>query len=286
MDEEYKIFENPKTKFFAARKWSPDAQRSLVESGLTYLRLSGYLGWTSKDIGFLKDLKFLERLDLMAPTVKDISPLYELPNLNDLSISGTVPPIDFGKLPSLRRLALTWSIKKYESLLECTQLQHLSMTHFNQPDLMALVQLRNLEKLDLGYSNFSSLNGIQELQKLRGLGLAVINFLESLAGLEGCSLLRVFVVEKAKMLRDIVALGSLGELRTVGFADCPSLTSIRCLEGLPNLQAVNLLNTTNVADGDLSPLLSLPSLKNASIRDRRHYSHQNAELPKSREVFI
>ena len=70
-------------------------------------------------------------------------------------------------------------------------------------------------------------------------------------------------------------------LKELCFQACPNLDSLQALKKLVSLEYFGLLETTTVADGDLSGLLTLPKLKHASIRDRQHYDVKNSDLPKA-----
>ncbi len=72
----------------------------MLDENIKRLVLSGYFGWRSPDLTFLDSIPFVERIDLMVPRVKDVTPLYRLPELKDLSVGGNVAPIDFTKIPS------------------------------------------------------------------------------------------------------------------------------------------------------------------------------------------
>jgi hypothetical protein len=109
--------------------------------------------------------------------------------------------------------------------------------------------------------------------------------LEMLNGLENADGLIVLVVEQAKRLRQIDSLHGLAQLGTLVLNDCPKIESIRSLADLSSLETVGLMQTTNVADGDFSPLLTLPKLRNATFVDRPHYSHRNESFPKDQEAF-
>lgn len=60
--------------------------------------------------------------------------------------------------------------------------------------------------------------------------------------------------------------------------DLGSVSSLRCLSGLTELEEVLIYGSTNVRDGDLGWLANLPKVKNLSFQNRRHYTHKREEF--------
>lgn len=61
--------------------------------------------------------------------------------------------------------------------------------------------------------------------------------------------------------------------------DLAEIASIRPLSRLRRLERLFLTESTNVLDGDLSPLLELTRLEHVAFVDRPHYSHRSADFP-------
>lgn len=76
-------------------------------------------------------------------------------------------------------------------------------------------------------------------------------------------------------------VGALHRLRILLLGDLGDIASIRPLSRLKKLERLFLIETTNVVDGELSPLLDLPRLKHVDFLDRPHYSHRSADFPRS-----
>jgi hypothetical protein len=56
------------------------------------------------------------------------------------------------------------------------------------------------------------------------------------------------------------------------------IESIAPIAGLTELEKFFFPVSTNVLDGDMSVLLTLPRLKNVAYQYRRHYSHKSDEI--------
>jgi hypothetical protein len=152
--------------------------------------------------------------------------------------------------------------------------------------LPSLSHLPKLESLALSLCRFTDVQTLPELPTLVRLSFIVCNRLQHLKGLKSSPNLRVLWIEQAKSLIDIDEVAFLRELRTLVLRDCPQVKNIRALVGLPALEAVSFSATTDIRDGNLSPLESLPRLKNADFKDRRHYSRKNIDFPKDLPIFL
>lgn len=253
--------------------------------GITDLKLSAYAGWRETRVDFLGGLPFLETLDLMTVGLRDVSPLYELPNLRRLSISGVKAKVDFTKIPRLNHLGISWNHKLFASLLDCGNLHVLGLDRFTEKDLSSLRELTALNVLALSYSKIESLRGIGRFSELRRLSLAVTNRIQTLSGISACKELVEVSVEAAKILTDVDAVGDLPKLRTLFFTACPKIESLQFISKLSRLEYFALLQTSRVSDGDLSGLSSLPKLKHVSFVDRKHYNRRNSAFPKNYKLM-
>lgn len=155
------------------------------------------------------------------------------------------------------------------------------MSGFSGLDLRSFGSIQTLENLAVSFSKINSLAGIDGLPRLVRLSLAKVNHLQTLNGIEGCDKLLLLWIEGAKVLSRLDALATLRGLRTLNLTDCPNIETLQPISGLPQLEAVWFFGTTNVRDGDLSPLTTLPKLTYAKFVDRGHYNRRSVEFPKS-----
>jgi hypothetical protein len=261
--------------------WESRLADIMLARGLSDLRVFADGRADAARIDFLREIPFLETLGLCIVGLRDITPLYDLPNLRSLAVQGVERKIDFTRIPRIQKLALPWNAKLFSSLLECGGLQDLGIDNFSGKDFLPFARLKSLKNIGFAFTRLESFAGIEEFPELGRLSLGPINRLETLDHLEGCPRLWYLQVEAAKKLRRIDAVSSLRCLQELCFTACPQIESIRAIEGLPALEYFGLLQTTEVADGDLSALLKLPRLKHASIRDRKNYNVKNDDLPKA-----
>jgi hypothetical protein len=267
-------------------EWTSSAAQYMREHGLIGLRLSGYLGWRSSTLDFLREVPFLEYLDILTTKLQDITGLYALKELSYLTLEGRTPPLDFSRLPRLRTLALgRVSPQVLRDLGKAQTIRKLALTHPKPNSLQVLGQLPALEEVGISSAQINDLSFASFTPCLRRLSLVMCNSMKTLAGLQNAGDLIHFSIEQAKSLSDISSLSHLARLRTLILKECPNIESISPLKSLPSLESVELLQTTNVKDGDLSPLLTMPKLRNVNFIDRLHYSNRNAEFPKELAVF-
>lgn len=254
---------------------------------IKWLRLSGYAGWRENDLSFLPQLEFLERLDLWTTTVRDLTPIYQLGELQALSLNGVISKVEFDRIPKLNDLHLAqWRKAAHASVFSCRHLKNLGVCGYSGATLEPWGSIKSLENIALSFSRVQSLAGIGLLPMLRRLSLARVNRLTRLDGIEESRALLLLWVEGAAKLEDISALGSVKTLRTLNLTDCPHLETLKGIRGLPDLEAVWFFGKTNIEDGDLSALKTLPKLKYAKFVDRRHYSHKSDEFPKNTDIFL
>jgi len=284
----YKIAEIGRTgirQLILKGEWHSSMADVMRIKNISAMLVSGYAGWDGANLDFLREVPFLERLSLIVLNRVNIDGIYFLRHLKDFSIGYNKKRIDFVQFQSLERVSLSWSIG-YESLFECKRLKDVAIARLPEDRLPFLAHLPNLESLALSLCRFTDLQNLPELPKLVRLSLIVCNRLQRLKGLESFPNLRVLWIEQAKSLSDIDAVAFLRALRTLVLRDCPQVKNIKALVGLPDLESVSFSATTDIRDGDLSPLESLPSLTNADFKDRRHYSKKNIDFRKDLPIFL
>jgi hypothetical protein len=107
---------------------------------------------------------------------------------------------------------------------------------------------------------------------LRRLELHRCVKLESADGLaESCPELRHLHLDISKKFGDLPNLLKLKKLEVLCLNRCGDLPNLKFLAKFPNLRDFRFVDT-NVVDGDLSPLLSLPNLESVGTLNKKHYS--------------
>lgn len=233
------------------------------------------------DLGFLEDHRDLRLLTLNAAAVADLRPLEGLRRLQMLTLNLPGRPrgeLDFTAMPELRELGLYWN-SGFDSLFDASGLEKLWLFNPPDPDLHRLRRLKRLTRLELSQGRkLMSIEGIESLSSLAFLGLYGQQGLESLAGIERAKTLRELNIESCKRLRAIHALAGLEGLEVLGLKNCGEIESLHPLTALQDLGALYAWESTNVLDGDLSPLLALPRLRILAMQSRRSYRPSVAEV--------
>lgn len=277
-----KILEQGSRRWFSVEgAWEPRLTKIMESHGLKDLRFYDLAPDGNTSVDFLRDLPTLERLSLCVNGPDRWSALYQLSNLRVLEFQHATRKVDFTRMPRLEHVSCSWKAGLFSSLCDCEWLTKLAVDYFSAPDFRIFGKLKALRQMDFGFARVESLLGMERFPELRRLELGPLSRLETLEHLEQCGKLEYLGIHNAKKLRSIDAVGGLTNLQELFFKACPKLESLRSLEGLPNLEYFGLLETTTLADGDLSVLKTIPKLKHASIRDRKHYTHSDADFPKS-----
>lgn len=212
----------------------------------------------------------------------DYSPLYQMPNLRDLSLTMSCGESDD-----------YWYSVDYQQFRELVSINACGKGH-NGYELVP-----SLEKLKLSNSKkHISLENISCSPKLKRLELTQCNT-QTLDGIGACPQLETMGLYYNRSLRDISALIDISDtLKRLCIESCPKITDFSVLNFLVNLEHLQLYGgnnlpnleflqymqklktfsfTMNVEDGDLSRCMALPY---ATCKNRRHYNLKDSQLPK------
>jgi len=110
------------------------------------------------------------------------------------------------------------------------------------------------------------------------LRIANLRRLTSLAGIEQLMELEELEIHTCRRVRSINEIGCLPRLRKLHLNNDGDIESFKPLAKLDGLESVAFYESTNVVDGDLSPLLCQKNLSSVSFQNRRHYSHRREEF--------
>ena len=258
-------------------QWNREAQ-TIIESGLVDgLDLNYAKGFKDVDLQFMKAWP-IRRLELLARTVTDLSPLHRLgETLESVSIqSAESSRLDLGLFPHLTRLAADWPQVR-ETVHVRTSLVEVYLGGYRENDLRPLGPLTALESLTMkDRPSVATLAGAEEFTRLERLGLFGAP-LGSLKGIEPLEQLRELQIEGCRV-GDLTPLDTLRGLRTLNASDCGYLASLAPMRGLFDLESLWLFGTTNVTDGDLSPIADLPMLQDFRMKSRRSYRPSVREI--------
>ncbi|KAK6144193.1 hypothetical protein DH2020_021013 [Rehmannia glutinosa] len=136
----------------------------------------------------------------------------------------------------------------------------LSLTHKALSDVSCLSEFKNLERLDLGFNNLTSLEGLKSCVNLKWLSV-VQNKLHSLKGVEGLTKLTVLNAGKNK-LKSMDEVKSLASLRALILND-NEISSVCKLDQMKELNTLVLSRNPISSLGD--SLVKLKSITKLSL---------------------
>jgi internalin A len=231
------------------------------------------------DLSFLARVPELRGLVLNAGEVRDLSAVAGLARLETLTLNTPARPrmeLDFGAFPLLERLRMYWNAG-FESVFSARRLESLWVFGPPDADLARFGEIVGLRRLELSQGRrLESTAGVGEVEFL---GLYQQGALASLTGLPGS--LRVLAIESCRKLGSIDAVAGLRGLSRLKVANCGDIASLAPLAGLDELEEFFAWESTRVADGDLSVLLSLPRLRAIGMQNRREYRPSVAEIERA-----
>jgi Leucine-rich repeat (LRR) protein len=265
----------------AGSAWSEEMTDYLLDNEIVELELNHAKGWKGTDLSFLAKLPHLKSLtivDVAIPSVDPIHLLHELRSLEVMTYCKTA--IRFSAFPRLEECSLEWRPKAF-SLFDCLTLKKLFVNSYKGKDLTLFGNLVNLESLAILNSPVKNLQGLRALKNLRSLRLGNIRGLTSLEGIEDLVNLEELNIQGCRSIGAIDEIASLSRLRRLLLNDDGVIESLKPLDRLKFLEMIIFYESTNIVDGDLSPLLRQENLSRVSFQNRRHYSHRREEFGKA-----
>jgi hypothetical protein len=258
--------------------WSTEMAYYLLANGVVELELNDGKGWRGDDLLFLDKLSQLESIKIIDLAISSVDPIHSLHRLRALEvITYCQSEIRFSAFPRLEQCALEWRAKAV-SLFDCRTLRKLFINRYTGTDITRFTTLVNLESLAILNAPVDNLHDLSALMKLRSLRLANLKHLTSLAGIEGLANLEELEINTCRGISSVEEVGFLSRLRKLHLNNDGDIESLRPLEKLSNLESVLFYESTNIMDGDLSPLQHQTNLSCVSFQNRRHYSHRREEF--------
>jgi hypothetical protein len=254
--------------------WQPSDRDAFVRSGVTRLIVHA-----APDLEFLRNLPPLSELEVHHLPLEDVRPIESQSGLRKLSINAYFKkPLDLSHFLDLQILHLDWG-PGADSLVRVRQLEDLSINRYPGDDLEPLGGLGRLRVLRIANARkLTSLRGLGPLgpiSTLRLLDLRALTDLDPIAGVADS--LESLEFNLCRRIGRLDALRALLQLTKLHILNCGEIASLRPLLGLP-LKTLLFYESTNIRDGDLSVLLKLPSLTDASFANRRHYSMTREQI--------
>lgn len=278
----YEIVVNPysrrddggRTGLILEGAWDPAYAAVMKREGIKALYLNSSKGWVDHDCSFLKQLPDLEELSIIAPKVVGLESLQALKQLRELEVTcSSTSVVDFTQVPLLERVYAYWWAGA-SSLFGCESLRRVHLDKIPRLPQGWHRSWVKLQEFTLANSSEPNLDGLALLSSLSKLELLNLSRLEDFAVVARVPSLRWLAICGCKSLMRVDFVRSLVQLEVLRLEDDGDLDSLDVLGSLKNLQAVSLVGTTTVKDGNLSALASLPRLSMLAFAPRRHYSHK------------
>ena len=232
-------------------------------------------GYNRKDIDFLRSHPDITALVLVGSTTPfELEPLEHLRRLRSLTISFQSRDLHLDRFPELEEFRGYWHPNL--QLADCRALRILDLSGYapKSKDLSQLPFFPSLQQLSMTQAALTSLRGASRFYGLRRIELAYLSKLESLHDAEQLQLLEVLDCQKCRKLRDHDIVRSLTNLRVLRFNDCGEIPNLNFIDEIPSLEEFRFVGT-NIADGNLGPLLRL---KRVGFIAKKHYSYTPEQL--------
>lgn len=122
------------------------------------------------------------------------------------------------------------------------------------------------------------LTGLETLRGLKSLRLGNLKRLRSLSAIEQLTNLESLEMHACPLVRSIDQVSHLRQLKKLYLIDDGKIESLAPLSKISGLEEVLFYESTNILDGDLSPLTHQRNLLKVSFQNRRHYSHKREDF--------
>lgn len=231
------------------------------------------------ELEFLHDYPLLLYLDGEGLSSKALRYVESLANLRGLRLDAPGSGIDLTCFPQLEEFVGDWH-RDNTGAGHCGELRTLRAWGFRsaQTGLTSLADCARLERLWLVRPGIESIDGVEALEDLRYLDLSYAAKIEDLTPLAAPTVdLRELSLTNMKRISDYSPLASVHRLRRLKISKCAPMEDLAWTRGMDYLDFMSFVET-NVLNGDLTPLLSLPLLRYAGAGNRRDYSHTDEDL--------
>lgn len=237
-----------------------------------------------KGIGTLAAAPVLERVKLFDSVIQDLSVLAPLRGLRHLSLN---QPKRLSSLDGIETFHLEsfdlGSARRMVSVAPVAGIQTLRSLYLDGvrsiADIEVIGRLQSLQKLRLdGGPELESFAFLQNCSHLEEFGIWNTSIRADPASVEAFTRmpkLRVLkLLSGARSVSDMERVGDIASLEVLMIKNGPQLRSLHFLRELPKLTEL-LVSRTPISDGNLEPLLELPSLNVVHEISpwKKHYSH-------------
>jgi hypothetical protein len=197
--------------------------------------------------------------------------------------------LDCSKLPkSLFSLHLNiWTKKSIINIeaLNNTDLQHLTISDFDEKDLTILSSLIKLKSLSFKTAKIKSLKGIETFTNLKCLSLGGVRSLTDISDITNLQSLKFLEFDICWKMQDFNPVVKLKELEVLQLMDCKNLASIKFVKELPNLRQLDTLGTTIIKDFDTTPAEKVPVFFGSRASSKYNKEYPEKEIQEGQKTW-
>jgi hypothetical protein len=274
---------------------SPDGGRALVVTGEWSERAADVLrrrlvdtlvlnyarGFSDQTLAFLSPDLPVRRLLVLDRAITDLSPVERLAGtLEEVAIEASPSAsIDLTALPHLKLVDGEWSLIGH-TLGGVELLENVNTWSYPEEDLHPFSNHFSLKRLIVKDARYlRSMSGVQLLREMGELRVILAPKLDDIGDVgEIADSLLVLELQDCAAIEAIDDLEPLIHLRQLGLNNSGRIESLSPLVGMQQLEVFLAWESTRIVDGDLSPLMRLPSLRDVRMRERREYRPRVAEI--------
>ena len=234
------------------------------------------LYYFNKEVDFLQQCNFIERLNITSDAIKDFSGLSYLHGLKELSLNEPKGKVDLGNHMDLQSLSVEFN-KNIVGMERLKNLKKLSLWNYKpkSKDLSEISKLKGVQELEIIKSSINSLNGSGNMVNLERLKLGYLNQLCYIDELEKIKeRLKVLNFESCKKIVNHEYVACLSNLEELTFNECGNIQTINFIAKMPHLKKFIFMGT-NIIDGNLQ---FCERLEYVAFTNKKHFSHKNFDF--------
>ncbi len=178
---------------------------------------------------------------------------------------------------------INWDFKeRSKDFLNLETIEYAILWHYKQNGIAFELSpdSKSLLYLEMNWANIKDFDRISKYDKLKRLELHYCTKLENDYGISSLKdTLEFLHINTSKKLKVSEELFELKKLKVLRLNSCGEIENLDFLKNFPNLIDFRFSGTT-VKNGDLSPILKHPTIKNIGFNDKRHYNLKSTEILK------
>jgi Leucine-rich repeat (LRR) protein len=169
--------------------------------------------------------------------------------------------------------------------LNTTDLQHLTISDFDEKDLTKLSSLTNLKTLSFKTAKIKSLKGIETLTNLKCISLGGVRSLTDITDISTLQNLKFLEFDICWKLQDFSPISQLKQLEVLQLMDCKNVASIKFVKELPKLRQLYTLGTTIINDFDTTPAENIPVFFGSRASKKYNAEYPEKEIKEGQKTW-